>query len=263
MPPRDPCFLRQPHSHPSLSLLKRPRFFPTTPTLPPQARRTPVATRAANRDLWYPGASAPPHLDGSMVGDRGFDPLGLAANPAVRPWMQEAELTNGRWAMAAVAGILFTDLFGLGDWWTAGAKPTPFPLSTLVGVEVAVFAFLEAKRYEAFKKNGPGLSGAAGIAPFDPMGMDSPEMRIKEVKNARLAMLAFLGFASVAAVRGVGPIEALKAHLSDPGQANIYTTSVGTEVALAVCALSFAPMVIEAQKTLNKGKQPFDSGIPF
>ena len=61
--------------------------------------------------------------------------------------------------MAAVAGILFTDLFGLGDWWTAGAKPTGLPLSTLVGVEVAVFAFLEAKRYEAFKKNGPGLSG--------------------------------------------------------------------------------------------------------
>ena len=127
--------------------------------------------------------------------------------PPPPPFFQEAELTNGRWAMAAVAGILFTDLFGLGDWWTAGAKPTPLPLSTLVGIQTAVFAFLEAKRYEAFKKNGPGLSGAAGIAPFDPMGMDSPEMRVKEIKNARLAMLAFLGFASVAAVRGLVSVE--------------------------------------------------------
>ena len=141
--------------------------------------------------------------------------------------MVEGELTNGRWAMAAVAGILFTDLFGLGDWWTAGAKPTPIPLTTLVAVEVAVFAFLEGKRYESWKKTGYG--GVAGIAPFDPLGMDSPEMREKEVKNGRLAMLAFLGFSSVAAVRGLGPIEALKLHLGNPNVENIYTTKVKRE----------------------------------
>lgn len=129
--------------------------------------------------------------------------------------------------MAAVAGILFTDLFGLGDWWTAGANPTPIPLTTLVGIEVAVFAFLEGKRFESWKKTGYG--GVAGIAPFDPLGMDSPEMREKEVKNGRLAMLAFLGFSSVAAIRGLGPIEALKLHLGNPTVENIYTTKVFLE----------------------------------
>ena len=39
------------------------------------------------------------------------------------------------------------------------------------------------------------------MTPFDPMGMNSDEMAIKEVKNGRLAMLAFLGFCSQAAVQ--------------------------------------------------------------
>lgn len=174
--------------------------------------------------------------------------------------MAEAELTNGRWAMAAVAGILFTDLFGLGDWWTSGVMPTP----QLLAGQVAVFAFLEGKRYESWKKTGFG--GVAGIAPFDPMGMDSPEMRVKEVKNARLAMVAFLGFASVAAVRGEGPLEALKEHLANPKSANIYNTPVAKEFTLAVVALTFLPMVFEARKTLDPkaaDKEPFKSAIPY
>ena len=170
------------------------------------------------------GASPAPHLDPSTAGFRGFDPLGLSANKDLQKWMVEGELTNGRWAMAAVAGILFTDLFGLGDWWTAGAKPTSIPIPTLLAIQVAVFAFLEAKRFESWKKTGYG--GFAGIAPFDPLGMDSPEMREKEIRNGRLAMLAFLGFSSVAAVRGLGPIEALKLHLGNPNVENIYTTKV-------------------------------------
>ena len=172
----------------------------------------------------HAGASPAPHLDPSTAGFRGFDPLGLAASKDLQKWLVEGELTNGRWAMAAVVGILFTDLFGLGDWWTAGANPTPIPLPTLLAIEVAVFAFLEGKRFESWKKTGYG--GVAGIAPFDPLGMDSPEMREKEVKNGRLAMLAFLGFSSVAAVRGLGPIEALKLHLGNPNVENIYTTKV-------------------------------------
>jgi light-harvesting complex II chlorophyll a/b binding protein 4 len=33
---------------------------------------------AAERQLWFPAAEPPAWLDGSMIGDRGFDPLGLA-----------------------------------------------------------------------------------------------------------------------------------------------------------------------------------------
>ena len=57
----------------------------------------------------------------TQVGDYGFDPLRLGTNKENLKWFREAELTNGRWAMAAVAGILFTDLVGLPKFWEAGA----------------------------------------------------------------------------------------------------------------------------------------------
>jgi hypothetical protein len=47
-----------------------------------------------------------------MVGDYGFDPLRIGVNSDLIRWSREAELTHGRWAMAAVTGILFTDLIG-------------------------------------------------------------------------------------------------------------------------------------------------------
>ncbi len=41
--------------------------------------------------------------------------------------------------MAAVAGILFTDLVGLGNWWEAGANvQSSFDLKTLIIIEVCV-----------------------------------------------------------------------------------------------------------------------------
>ncbi len=63
-------------------------------------------------------------------------------------------------------------------------------------------------------------SGFLNSFPFDPLGLDSPEMAEKEIRNGRLAMLAFVGFASVYAVRGVGPVEALKQHIANPGYSN-------------------------------------------
>lgn len=57
-----------------------------------------------------------------MLGDYGFDPLRLGTNPETLKWFREAELTNGRWAMAAVVGILFTEAVGLPNWWEAGAQ---------------------------------------------------------------------------------------------------------------------------------------------
>jgi hypothetical protein len=42
----------------------------------PSPART-VKACAADRGLWLPGMTPPAHLDGSMPGDFGFDPLGL------------------------------------------------------------------------------------------------------------------------------------------------------------------------------------------
>lgn len=51
------------------------------------------------------------HLPLLPPADYGFDPLRLGSKDKdVLKYYREGELTNGRWAMAAVAGILFTDL---------------------------------------------------------------------------------------------------------------------------------------------------------
>ena len=52
---------------------------------------------------------------------------------------------NGRWAMHATAGILFTDAVGLPKWWEAGeAALGDWNLQTLVACQVVIMAFLEA-----------------------------------------------------------------------------------------------------------------------
>lgn len=151
--------------------------------------------------------------------------------------------------MLAVAGILFTDLTGVGgNWWTPDSSAQlgadGLPTARVAG-EIALMAAAEAARIAAFNKDGPGAKA------FDPANMKSDKTVLNEVKNGRLAMVAFLGFTSQAAVRGMGPIGCLKAHLADPGHVNIFTSAVGGEAAAAVAALSLAPLFLAAQKTLR------------
>lgn len=52
---------------------------------------------------------------------------------------QEAEKTNGRWAMMAVAGILGQELLGVTpEWWNAGAKDYGVPMAPLTAMEFLV-----------------------------------------------------------------------------------------------------------------------------
>ncbi|KAL6784696.1 LHCA2 [Auxenochlorella protothecoides x Auxenochlorella symbiontica] len=220
----------------------------------PPSRRSTVQVHA--RGTWYPGAKRPKHLDGSLPGDYGFDPLRLGVKPELLAYYREGELTNGRWAMAAVAGILFTEAVGLPPWWKAGAEQYPIDNKTLILVEIATFAVLEGLRARGWEKTGE--SGAFGMHPFDPAKLLSDEMREKEVKNGRLAMVALVGFASQAAVWGKGPIESLQYHLADPGHHNIFTSPVGTEATVAAIALAIAPIVVEANKSLGDDEEEFN-----
>ena len=216
-----------------------------------------VARMAADRPMWYPGATPPEHLDGSMAGDYGFDPLALGANENLLPWFREAELMNGRFAMAAVPGIIMTELLGVGNFWEAGANvQSPLSLQALIGLQVVIMGTFEYKRYEIFKETGE--VGLLSFAPFDPMKMKNQETMVKEVKNGRLGMLAFVGFCSQAAVQGKGPVACLTAHIKDPLHENIYTSKVGPEVTAAIVCLSIWPFIVEAQKALGgKDKEEF------
>jgi len=215
----------------------------------------------AEREMWYPGATPPSYLDGTMAGDYGFDPLRLGTNSETLPYLQEAELMNSRWAMAATAGILFTESVGLPKWFEAGAADYGFDFGTLVATQVVVMGFLEAARIRGFMSSGE--SGAFQSFPFDPAGLDSPESRIKEIKNGRLAMVAFLGMVSQYAVTGMAPIECFKAHLANPTTVNIYTSSVGGEVLAFIFFLSVVPTYLIAQKELGDGEEDEFRPIPW
>ncbi|GAB4816015.1 hypothetical protein N2152v2_003061 [Parachlorella kessleri] len=183
--------------------------------------RSSVKVAAAERQLWLPGADAPAHLKGDLAGDRGFDPLNLGTDPERLAWYAEGERINGRWAMAAVAGILAQDLLGKGNWFEAGSQEYWLPNNALLAIEFLVLGFLELKRYQGFKETGS--SGLINSFPFDPAGLNSPDMAVREIKNGRLAMVAFIGFCVQALVTRTGPLENLAAHLSSPFENNFIT----------------------------------------
>lgn len=47
---------------------------------------TRVNAAAEEREMWVPGAIPPDHLDGTLAGDFGFDPMCLGSNPEALKW---------------------------------------------------------------------------------------------------------------------------------------------------------------------------------
>ncbi|XP_072953199.1 photosystem I chlorophyll a/b-binding protein 5, chloroplastic-like isoform X1 [Typha angustifolia] len=206
----------------------------------------------AQRATWLPGLDPPPHLDGTLVGDFGFDPLGLGEDPKSLKWYVQAELVHCRFAMAGVAGVLVTDFLrvtgvsNLPVWFEAGAVKFDFASTqALFIVQLLLMGFAETKRYMDFVSPGSqakegtfiGLEASLeGLQPgypggplFDPLGLAkdvnaADEMKLKEIKNGRLAMVAMLGIFVQASVTHVGPIENLLTHVSDPFNRTIIQT---------------------------------------
>ncbi|XP_062094873.1 photosystem I chlorophyll a/b-binding protein 5, chloroplastic-like isoform X2 [Humulus lupulus] len=214
--------------------------------------RTLVMAQAQVRPTWLPGLDPPPHLDGSLAGDYGFDPLGLGEDPESLRWYVQAELVHARFAMLGVAGILLTDLLRVAGvsnlplWYKAGAIKYGFAnTETLFIVQLILMGFVETKRYMDFVSPGSqakkgsffGLEVALeGLEPgypggplLNPLGLakdikNSQEWKLKEIKNGRLAMMAMLGFFVQASVTHVGPVDNLLEHLSDPWHKTIIQT---------------------------------------
>ena len=172
---------------------------------------------------------APAHLDGTIAGDYGFDPLGLGSDPTRLKYYQEAELMNARWAMMAVAGIVGTEIAGIEPrWWEAGTEDYGFPPQALLAVQLPVMGYLENKRIQGWLATGS--SGVNETFPFDPMGMGSKD---EEIKNGRAAMIAFVGIVVQGIVYREGPVAALKDHVANPFGCNMATNIMNIPVNLA------------------------------
>ncbi|KAF5459722.1 hypothetical protein F2P56_019644 [Juglans regia] len=201
----------------------------------------------AKKGEWLPGLASPGYLDGSLPGDNGFDPLGLAEDPENLRWYVQAELVNGRWAMLGVVGMLLPEVFttigiiNVPKWYDAGKAEYFASSSTLFVIEFILFHYVEIRRWQDIKNPGsvnqdpifkqyslpPNEVGYPGGI-FNPLNFaPTLEAKEKEIANGRLAMLAFLGFVVQHNITGKGPFDNLLQHLSDPWHNTIIQTLSG------------------------------------
>nr|CAD1826496.1 unnamed protein product [Ananas comosus var. bracteatus] len=109
---------------------------------------------------WLPGLPSPAYLNGSLPGDNGFDPLGLAEDPENLNWYVQAELVNSRWAMLGVVGMLAPEvltkigLINAPQWYDAGKAEYFASSSTLFVIEFILFHYVEIRRWQDIKKPG-------------------------------------------------------------------------------------------------------------
>jgi len=199
--------------------------------------------------MWYPGNSAPKHLDGTLAGDYGFDPLSLGADPKDLEWYIQAELMHARWAMLGLAGMVAPELLGnpfvegpLPNWHDAPTSFTYFTDNvTLFTTQMVLMNWAEVRRWQDIKNPGSVNQdplfeankctgedvGYPGGGWFDPLGYGSDAekaktLRVKEIANGRLAMVACLGCFIQYDVTGTGPVANLTSHLADPYHNTIF-----------------------------------------
>ncbi|MEW5303270.1 MAG: hypothetical protein WDW36_005977 [Sanguina aurantia] len=189
-------------------------------------------------------AAIPEHLNGSLAGDRGFDPLTLGSDPKALRWFRQAELVHARWAMLGVAGILAQEIYRPEVFFYESGLPENLPgpfkninMGGLLAWEFLLMHFVEVRRWQDYRNPGsvnqdpifpnnkvPNLELGYPGGIFDPLNFSKgnlAELQTKEIKNGRLAMVAFVGFILQAQATGKGPIAALNAHLASPFTDNI------------------------------------------
>merc|ERR1719262_1388168 len=117
-----------------------------------------LTSARAREAAWLPGSTAPAHLNGSLPGDFGFDPLGLGKDPQTLKWYQQAELQHARWAMLAVAGIVVQNIVKPEvNFMEAGkiASETSFAsFGTLLVIQLLLMGWAEGRRWQDIRKPG-------------------------------------------------------------------------------------------------------------
>ena len=192
---------------------EEPKYTP-----PPTTKRSAPVRRPAK---WIPigGVMAPAVLDGSLAGDVGFDPLGLAKSKKGLFWMREAELKHARLAMLAAVGWPLSELWhkqlaqafglqsiladndrapsllngGLSNGWASG----------ILMMSIIIAGLLEGNSMnsgEIFYNAEKPANYVPGNLGFDPLKLhnvrgNKAAMQTAEIKNGRLAMLAITAYA--------------------------------------------------------------------
>jgi hypothetical protein len=180
----------------------------------------------------------PPALDGSLVGDVGFDPLGFAKSKADLLNYREAEIKHARLAMLAAAGWPISELLDKKLALMAGLKPlvdandrAPSLLNgglSKVSPIYWVVCLVAAGAIDLVgisKRQANDPNYFAGNLGFDPLGLypkdeaGQKRMQLAELKNGRLAMIAIFGFAIQEFVSKLGVVNETPIFFKPLGQA--------------------------------------------
>jgi len=164
--------------------------------VPTSVARSLIQLSAKSKSL--PFLDAPSKLDGSMVGDVGFDPMELSEIQADLTYARAAELKHGRIAQLAVSGFLVQEIIGPvlypgvtehNPLKALAAVPSAANIQILVAISIVECIFFNY----TYSSNSPWnlgwgtklLSGKSDAAVRD--------MQLKELTHGRAAMVAFVG----------------------------------------------------------------------
>jgi len=154
-----------------------------------------------------PFLNAPPALDGTMPGDKGFDPL-LLSNTVPLAWSREAELKHARVCMLAVVGYVSVDLgFRVPyapEVGSLAAHDAAIEKGPMFGLFVVISLFeIVTGIPKVFQLMNDPDAAPPGDYKFDPLGFGgSPDLQEKELSNGRLAMMAFSGIVTQSVLTG-------------------------------------------------------------
>ena len=216
-----------------------------------KTKSAPKAQKRTSSAGGYPSIALPwatTNLDGSLVGDVGFDPLGFSKYAPGAWWQgeegdgslkifREAELMHGRIAQLACLGWVFPELAHFPGKDDAFGKMNPFEAVDAIPSAgwyqiIAFMASLEIFRVNKLKDPSyiPGdLSLGQGPGRWNPFGFDySPEeyreKQLQELKHSRLAMLSIVGLAAKSSgAADIGVLQQVGESFSSPE----YTTLAG------------------------------------
>lgn len=144
-----------------------------------------------------PFIECPEKLDGSMIGDVGFDPLRISDTLPDLTYARAAEIKHGRIAQLAVVGMLVEEKFHLPQF--ASIDMNPLKAVPQLGVAACSQIFLTlaiielttlAKTYSSDTPWDLGL-GTKNLAGKSAKQIET--LQLQELKHGRLAMIAFTG----------------------------------------------------------------------
>jgi hypothetical protein len=170
-----------------------------------------------DRSMSLPFLKRPDTLDGSLPGDRGFDPFNFSSNQNALQWQRTAEIKHARLAMLAAAGWPIAELFDKKIAYALDLKPllvfqdrVPSVLNGglsrippaywffVLGFAAVMEAIGYVKEFEAKQAGQEYTPGDLGFDPLGLFGKTQEERKFKleaELFNGRLGMLAITGFA--------------------------------------------------------------------